>query len=97
MRTGEEGKQYFEKILTKMSDAHSTTLMEYGEDNRERLVGAYETSSYDKFSWGVASRSSSVRVPNAVKEAGWKGYLEDRRVSSNCDPYRVASQLFTFI
>ena len=80
-----------------MEKAHVETMKNYGEGNRARLVGAYETSSYDNFNWGVASRSASVRVPNAVKEAGWKGYLEDRRVSSNCDPYKVTTQLLQFV
>ncbi|KAL8588090.1 hypothetical protein ACOMHN_063926 [Nucella lapillus] len=40
------------------------------------------------FSAGVANRSSSVRIPRQVAEDGF-GYLEDRRPSSNCDPYAV--------
>lgn len=37
---------------------------------------------------GLANRGASVRIPRHVGKEG-KGYLEDRRPSSNCDPYRV--------
>jgi glutamine synthetase len=63
-----------------------------GEDNARRLVGALETSSIDSFSAGVANRGSSIRIPRQVAEEGY-GYLEDRRPSSNCDPYSVTEAL----
>jgi len=54
-----------------------------------RLTGKYETQSIDKFSWGVSDRGASIRVPrDTAKE--WKGYLEDRRPSSNANPYEIA-------
>lgn len=37
---------------------------------------------------GVANRKASIRIPRACAEDK-KGYLEDRRPSSNCDPYAV--------
>lgn len=37
-----------------------------GKDNIRRLTGRHETSSIDKFSWGVANRGASVRIPRAV-------------------------------
>ena len=52
---------------------------------------------YDKFSFGVGSRGDSARIPNTTVAEGWKGYIEDRRPASNCDPYRVALQLTKFI
>ena len=48
----------------------------------------HETSSIHDFSAGVANRGCSIRIPRSVAEER-KGYLEDRRPSSNCDPYRV--------
>ena len=42
----------------------------------------------DEFSAGVANRGSSIRIPREVEAKGY-GYLEDRRPSSNCDPYTV--------
>ena len=53
-----------------------------------RLTGLHETASISQFSYGVASRNTSVRIPRQVHEDG-KGYLEDRRPSSNCDPYII--------
>jgi hypothetical protein len=32
---------------------------------------------------------SLLRIPREVAEQGY-GYLEDRRPSSNCDPYKVS-------
>ena len=55
-----------------------------------RLTGKCETSDMETFSYGVGSRSSSIRIPNKTKEDGY-GYLEDRRPSSSCDPYLVTS------
>ena len=58
------------------------------QDNERRLTGKHETSSIHDFSAGVANRGSSIRIPRDVAEQGY-GYLEDRRPSSNCDPYSV--------
>lgn len=37
---------------------------------------------------GVDTRQVSVRIPRSVADAG-SGFFEDRRPSSNCDPYAV--------
>ena len=58
------------------------------QDNERRLTGLHETSSIHDFSAGVANRGCSIRIPRDVAEQGY-GYLEDRRPSSNCDPYQV--------
>ena len=97
MRTGTDNEQLYNNILEKMSVNHSSTILDYGEGNNERLVGAYETSSFDKFSYGIADRSASVRIPNSTVDNEWRGYLEDRRPSSNCDPYRVVNQLIKVV
>lgn len=65
-----------------------------GEYNKLRLSGLHETSSIHKFSWGIADRGVSVRVPKLVAESG-KGFLEDRRPASNMDPYSVLNALLT--
>ena len=57
-----------------------------------RLTGLHETASIDDFSSGVASRKVSIRIPRQVAEDN-KGFLEDRRPSSNCDPYAVSDAL----
>ena len=66
--------------------------MSYGEDNQLRLTGECETSSINRFTWGVGDRSASIRIP--VETQGNKcGYFEDRRPASNMDPYIVARLL----
>ena len=63
-----------------------------GKDNERRLTGLHETSSIHDFSAGVANRGCSIRIPRDVAENKC-GYLEDRRPSSNCDPYQVTDVL----
>lgn len=41
---------------------------------------------------GVANRGASIRIPRRCA-ADKKGYLEDRRPASNCDPYVVTEAL----
>ena len=65
----------------------------YGLDNNQRMSGKHETSSYETFSYGVANRGASIRIPRETEREG-KGYLEDRRPGGNIDPYQVTSKLF---
>lgn len=46
-----------------------------------------------KFTWGVGNRAASVRIPSAVAHKNGKGYIEDRRPSSNMDPYPVCAMI----
>ena len=87
------GEAYFTKVLDQFAERHSQHIKAYGEDNDQRLTGLHETQHISKFSWGVGDRGASIRVPNAVEADGWKGYMEDRRPASNCDPYRVAAMI----
>ena len=63
-------------------------IANYGADIEMRLTGAHETQRYDQFSYDVSDRGASVRIPWQV-ERYRKGYIEDRRPNSNCDPYTV--------
>ncbi|MCL4114150.1 UNVERIFIED_CONTAM: hypothetical protein GTU68_042432 [Idotea baltica] len=65
----------------------------YGEFNDQRLTGKHETASINDFSWGVSDRGASIRIPIIAVEKGYKGWLEDRRPSSNADPYKVAARI----
>jgi len=58
-----------------------------------RLTGHHETSSCDTFSYGVANRAASFRIPTSTNAANGKGYIEDRRPASNIDPYVVGALL----
>jgi glutamine synthetase len=84
----EGGMKAIEAAMEKLSVRQKEHMAVYGEDNQLRMTGAHETSSYDKFTWGVANRGSSVRIPRAVAAEG-KGYFEDRRPASNADPYQI--------
>ena len=93
--TGE--RLIFDSILNVMEAQHNESMLEYGTDNTLRLTGEFETADCANFTSEIASRGTSVRIPNGTVSAGWKGYLEDRRPSSGCDPYRVAAQICKFI
>ena len=83
-------------VMPKLEAKHSEHMLVYGKYNRERMTEKHETSSYDKFTYGIGSRNTSVRVPNdAVK--GINPYLEDRRPAGNCDPYLVTSKILQTI
>jgi len=86
------GMTAIEAAIDNLSKHHKKHIMAYdpnqGKDNERRLTGLHETSSIHDFSAGVANRGSSIRIPRDVAEKGY-GYLEDRRPSSNCDPYSV--------
>jgi len=85
-----------EEAIEKLSKNHEKHIRAYdprgGRDNERRLTGHHETSNIHDFSAGVANRGASVRIPRNVGEDGF-GYMEDRRPSSNCDPYRVTEQI----
>lgn len=91
MRGGEQGMPYIERMMEKFGAKHALHISVYGEDNNKRLTGLHETSSCDTFSYGVANRAASFRIPSSVAAANGKGYIEDRRPASNIDPYIVGA------
>jgi glutamine synthetase len=84
----EGGMKVMEAAMEKLAARHKEHMEVYGEDNQLRMTGKHETASFDKFTWGVANRGSSVRINRACAEEG-KGYFEDRRPASNADPYQI--------
>ena len=88
----EGGMEYIHEAIKKLSLRHNTHMKGYdgnkGSDNERRLTGAHETAPYHTFSYGVANRGCSVRIPRQCSD-DLRGYFEDRRPSSNCDPYTV--------
>lgn len=87
------GMAVIREAMKKLEKRHSEHMEVYGSDNRERMTGLHETADYDHFSWGVANRGASIRIPRSTERDN-KGYFEDRRPSSNMDPYIVTSKLF---
>lgn len=88
----DNGIGHIEEAIEKLSTRHDVHIRAYdptgGEDNKRRLTGLHETAKIDEFSSGVANRGASVRIPRHCSSEK-KGYLEDRRPASNCDPYVV--------
>jgi hypothetical protein len=80
------GKEYFEKLMAAFDKNLDEHIAVYGPDNHLRLTGLHETQSIDKFTYGVADRGASIRVPHSFVNNGYKGYLEDRRPNSAADP-----------
>ena len=84
----EGGMKHIEAAMKKLEKRHEEHIAVYGEGNKERLTGRHETGSIESFSWGVANRGASVRIPRQCAKEG-KGYFEDRRPASNADPYQI--------
>ena len=76
-----------------MKNKHEEHMEVYGTGNELRMTGEHETSDYHTFSSGVGDRRASIRIPSHVEKYE-RGYFEDRRPSSNMDPYIVTSKLF---
>ena len=87
------GLYYINQAIKLLSAKHDKHMAVYGSGNKERMTGECETSSFNKFTSGVADRSASVRIGNQTYKNKC-GYFEDRRPSSNCDPYLVTSHIF---
>ncbi len=45
----------------------------YGPDNHMRLTGKHETAPWNKFSYGVADRGASIRVPHSFVKQRLQG------------------------
>jgi glutamine synthetase len=96
MREGADNKTglyYINQAIDKLSKKHIEHMEVYGSGNELRMTGKHETASYHIFTHGTANRGASVRIGNTNLK-NEKGYFEDRRPSSNCDPYLVISKIF---
>ncbi|KAI5923895.1 hypothetical protein F4810DRAFT_152819 [Camillea tinctor] len=84
----EGGMKFIEEAIKKLEGRHKEHIAVYGEGNDQRLTGRHETGSIDQFSYGVANRGTSIRIPRDCAAKGY-GYFEDRRPASNADPYSI--------
>lgn len=82
--------------VNKLGEKHKEHMEVYGKDNDKRMTGEKETSDFNNFTYGIATRNTSIRIPR-ITEKEKKGYFEDRRPSSNMDPYIVTSKIFETI
>lgn len=81
------------KAIDRLEQKHEEHMQLYGNDNHLRLTGEHETAGYNVFTYGKADRGASIRIGNRTINAG-AGYFEDRRPSSNIDPYLVTAKIF---
>src|SRR5690606_24057037 len=61
-----ETRQSYEAILnaiTSLGNHYEKIGDYYGDNNNERLTGEHETSSANKFTFGVGTRNTSIRIP----------------------------------
>jgi len=81
----EGGLEYIKQAIYKLGAKHAEHIRVYGED-----------TSNDRFSYGIADRGASIRIRRDTWTEG-KGYFEDRRPSSNSDPYVVTGKIMNTI
>jgi glutamine synthetase len=81
------------KYCERLGKRHVEHIQAYGEGNERRLSGLHETAPIDRFSFGVANRGASIRIPREADRNGC-GYMEDRRPAANSDPYLVTALIY---
>merc|ERR1712232_1537503 len=91
-RDAKTGWDTFMKYCDNMKTHHLNSMKLYGTGNEKRMTGLHETARFDEFTYGVGARGCSVRIGNDAKKNGY-GYMEDRRPSSNIDPYLSVTAL----
>ena len=91
-RQSERKAIYHDYIAQLIASGHAYYAFDSTEDLSE--LRAQAESQGQTFTYGVANRGASVRIPSDT-EKNKCGYFEDRRPSSNCDPYLVTSKLFS--
>lgn len=90
-----DGYKQIQEAIKKLEKSHKEDVKHFDNprgDNKKRLNGQGSDSHYDKFTWGVADRTASVKVPKLVASKK-KGYFEDRRPGANADPYKIIDAL----
>ncbi len=95
MREGTEektGLEYIEEAIEKLKKNHGEHMAIYGTGNEKRMTGKHETADFYTCTSGVANRGASIRIGNETYQ-NKKGYFEDRRPSSNMNPYLVTGKL----
>jgi glutamine synthetase len=88
----EGGIELIKEAMSKLESNHMEHIEVYGLHNEKRLTGKHETSGIRDFSFGYSTRDTSIRIPAQAIVEG-RGYFEDRRPASNCDPYLVAERM----
>lgn len=82
------GYEAIKALMKRLEEKHVEWMPLLGEGNEARLTGIHETSSMDRFTWGVGSRAASVRIPYSTEKDNC-GYFEDRRPAGNANPFQI--------
>lgn len=88
------GLDYIYECINNLEKSCQESIKIYGENNNERLTGKHETSDLNYFTYGIGTRNTSIRIGNEIFKTKY-GYFEDRRPSSNMNPYLVSSYLLS--
>ena len=92
MREYHTGFSHIINAINLLAIDHETHMKIYGYNNNLRLTGKHETASIDDYTYGIGTRTTSIRIgQETFKNKG--GYFEDRRPGSNIDPYLVTSAI----
>uniref|UniRef100_A0A1I7XFU8 glutamine synthetase n=1 Tax=Heterorhabditis bacteriophora TaxID=37862 RepID=A0A1I7XFU8_HETBA len=95
------GLKTIEAAMLKLEATHKECIRMYdphnGEDNKHRLTGRHETSSAEEFSWGIANRAASVRIPRGVAKAGKVSLFFQKYTQFYLLIRRVFAKVFYFI
>jgi len=91
-RDSKIGWDTFMSYCADLKKTHTECMLLYGTGNEKRMTGLHETARFDEFTYGIGARGCSVRIGNEMKKNGC-GYMEDRRPSSNIDPYLSVAAL----
>ena len=91
------GKEYFEALMAAFETNSKRPHRGLRPGQPHAPDRQARDRAIDKFSYGVADRGASVRVPHSFINNDYKGYLEDRRPNSQGDPYAIASQILKTI
>merc|ERR1712151_1030636 len=86
------GWDTFMLYCDRLKTFHKENMALYGTGNEQRMTGMHETAKFDEFTYGVGASNCSVRIGFEMKTNGC-GYMEDRRPSSNIDPYLSVAAL----
>ena len=92
MREYHTGFNHIINAINLLAIDHENHMKIYGYNNILRLTGKHETASIDDYTYGIGTRTTSIRIgQETYKNKG--GYFEDRRPGSNIDPYLVTSAI----
>ena len=77
-------------ICEQLKLMHQAHMIVYGS-------GVRNNKNMEIFTYGVGDRGTSIRIPIWTVLNEYKGYLEDRRPSSNSNPYKITNRIIQTI